>query len=199
MSSWGLIRLAGVAAALGGMLLLATDVVGWFVASVEQGAALTPLGPRGFWPAVFLLALVLALGGLVGLNARQARGTGVLGFIGFAAAFSGTALSVGIAWLPFTTPSLALGASSSAPKATWVGLVLAFVGWALLGVATIRAGVFPRTVAIVLLLGAVLSFVAFVGLPGTLVLDAAIAWMGLALLTGRAAPARRTARARQTS
>jgi hypothetical protein len=196
MSSWGLIRLAGVSAALGGILLLATDVVGWFVVPVEQSGALTPPGPRGFWPAAFLLALVLALGGLVGLYARQARGTGVLGIVGFVAAFSGTALSVGIAWLPFPAPSLALGASGIGAVVTWVGLVLTFVGWALFGVATIRAGVFPRSAALVLMFGAVFSFLAFVGLPGTLVLDAAIAWMGLALLAGGAAPARSPARAR---
>jgi hypothetical protein len=133
------------------------------------------------------------LGGLVGLYARQAQSTGVLGLVGFAAAFSGSALSVGIAWLPFPTPFLALAASGIG---AWVGLVLAFLGWALFGVATMRADVFPRTAAIVLLIGAVLSFTVFVGLPGILVLDVAIAWMGLALLSGRAAPAGRRARAR---
>jgi hypothetical protein len=103
---------------------------------------------------------------------------------------------VGIAWLPFPASSLALGASGIRAVVTWVGLVLTFVGWALFGVATIRAGVFPRTAALVLMFGAVFSFLAFVGLPGTLVLDAAIAWMGLALLAGRTAPARSPARAR---
>jgi hypothetical protein len=193
MTSWGLIRLAGVSAALGGVLLLTTDVVGWFVIPPRQVAVLGPPGPRGFWAAAFLLALVLVLGGLVGLYARQAQRAGVLGLVGFAAAFSGTVLSVGIAWLPFPTPSLALAASGIG---AWVGLVLAFVGWALFGVATLRASVFPRTAALVLLIGAVLSFTVFQGLPGTLVLDVAIAWMGLALLSGRAAPAGRPARTR---
>ena len=202
MSSWALVRLAGVSAALGGVLLLATDVVGWFVVRVELSAALAPPGPRGFWASAFLLAVILVLGGLVGLYAWQAPSAGVLGFIGFAAAFSGTALSVGIAWLPFSAPSLALGASRAsgyATETTWVGLALAFAGWALLGVATMRAGVFPRTAAIALVLGAVLSFLAFVHLPGTLVLDAAIAWMGLTLLRGRATPTMGAARARRNS
>jgi hypothetical protein len=196
VSSWGLIRLAGVSAALGGVLLLATDVFGWFVVPLQQSSALTPPEARGFWPVVFLLALVLTLGGLVGLYARQAVSAGVLGLVGFAAAFSGMALSVGIAWLPFPAPSLALAASGIGAVATWVGLVLAFAGWALFGVASMRAGVFPGMAAMVLLVGAVLSFLTFVGLPGTLVLDVAIVWMGLALLSGRAAPAVRPARAR---
>ncbi len=43
-------------------------------------------------------------------------------------------------------------------------------------------------------LGTVLSFLAFApSLPGTLVLDAAVAWMGVALLGVRAAPAGRPA------
>ncbi len=203
VSSWGLIRLAGLSAMLGGVLLLVTDVVGWFGDPAEQSAVLTPPGPHGFLPAAFLFALVLVLGGLVGLYARQAASAGVLGLVGFVAAFSGTTLSVGIAWLPLAVPSLAVAASTIAGKApweaTWAGLALVFVGWALFAAATIRAGVFPRSVAIVLLLGAVLSFLAFVGLPGTLVLDAAITWMGSTLLTGRAAPAGRRTRARGTS
>ena len=202
MSYRGLIRLAGVSAALGGVLLLATDVIGLLVVQPAQGVILTQ--PRGSWAAAFLLGLVLTLGGLVGVYARQAPSAGVLGFLGFAAAFSGTALSAGIAWAPLVAPSLTTGASHVAEstwvglaESTWVVLVLAFVGWALLGVATMRAGVFPRTAAVALLLGAVLSFLAFAPLlPGTLVLDAAIAWMGVALLSGRAAPAGRPARAR---
>ncbi len=193
MTSWGLIRLAGVSAALGGVFLLTTDVVSWFVIPPRQIALLGPPGPRGVWAAAFLVALLLVLGGLVGLYTRQAQRAGVLGLVGFAAAFSGTVLSVGIAWLPFPTPSLALAASG---MGAWVGLMLTFVGWALFGVATLRAGVFPRTAAIVLLIGAMLSFSVFQGLPGTLVLDVAIAWMGLALLSGRAAVAGRRTRAR---
>jgi hypothetical protein len=95
MTSWGLIRLAGVSAALGGVLLLVTDVAGWFDIPTQQRAVLGPPGPRGFWAAAFLLALVLVVGGLVGLYARQAQRVGVLGFVGFAAAFSGTVLHLG--------------------------------------------------------------------------------------------------------
>ena len=198
MSSLWLIRLAGVSATLGGVLLLVTDVIGWFVIPPWQIAELGPPGPRGLWAAAYLLALVLVLGGLVGIYTRQAQSAGILGLVGFAAAFSGTVLSVGVAWLPFPTPIQALSASGGASWiAAWVGLVLTFVGWALIGVAAIRAGIFPRMAAIVLLIGAVLSFTVFQGgLPGTLVLDAAIAWLGLSLLSGRAAPAGRPAQAR---
>ena len=156
MSYPGLIRLAGVSAALGGVLLLATDAIGLLVVQPAQGVVLTE--PRGSWAAAFLLGLALSLVGLVGLYARQAPDAGVLGFVGFAAAFSGTALSAGIAWAPLAAPSLITGASHVA-ESTWVALALAFVGWALLGLATVRVGVFPRAAAVALVLGAVLAII----------------------------------------
>ena len=63
--------------------------------------------------------------------------------------------------------------------------ILAALGWLLFGVATLRAGVYPRWAAILLIVGAVL-----LGLPvpGTeIVLAVAIAWLGFTLFTGRAA------------
>ncbi len=51
------------------------------------------------------------------------------------------------------------------------------------GIATLRAGVFPRWAAILLMVGAVLSFFP-VPLTG-IVLSAAVIWLGSILLTGR--------------
>ena len=51
------------------------------------------------------------------------------------------------------------------------------------GVATLQAQIYPRTAAILLMIGAVISFVP---LPGTgFVLIVAIAWLGFALFAGR--------------
>ncbi len=173
-----------------------TDVVAWFFAYPRPAGGVLPITqPSGFWAAVFLVGLVSALGGLVAIYVRQAEAAGALGLVGFGVAFLGTALSVGVAWTPtvFAVPSLAVGARGY-PDVAWVGLAIAFVGWTILGVAAARGGVLPRVPAVLLVVGGALSCLAFVGLPGTLVLDMAIAWMGLALLTGRAAaPARGTA------
>ena len=55
------------------------------------------------------------------------------------------------------------------------------VGWALFGVATLRARVFPRRAAIVLIVGALLTVLP---LPATtLLIDVAVAWLGLSLLS----------------
>ncbi len=198
MSSCGLVRSGAAAAVIGGALLLLTDVVAWFFAYPRpSGGVLQIAQPSGFWVVVFLVGLVSALGGLVAIYVRQAEAAGMLGLLAFGVAFLGTALSVGVAWTPtiFATPSLAAGARGY-PGVAWVGLAIAFVGWALLGVAAARAGVLPRAPALLLAVGGALALLAFAGLPGTLVLDAAIAWMGLTLLIGRAAPATGPARAR---
>ncbi|MDP8950462.1 MAG: hypothetical protein M3N00_09560, partial [Actinomycetota bacterium] len=57
--------------------------------------------------------------------------------------------------------------------------VLAALGWLLFGVATLRAGVYPRWAAIVLIVGAVLLGLPVPGLE--IVLAVAVSWLGFAL------------------
>jgi hypothetical protein len=64
----------------------------------------------------------------------------------------------------------------------------------LFGVATLRPGVYPREAAILLMVGAIISFVS---LPLTeIILAVAIAWLGFDLLTGRGVSAEQPARVR---
>ncbi len=57
------------------------------------------------------------------------------------------------------------------------------VGWLLFGVATLRAHVYPRWAALLLMVGAVLGFFP---LPlNTVVFGVAVAWLGFALFTGQ--------------
>ena len=73
--------------------------------------------------------------------------------------------------------------------------VLAALGWLLFGVATLRARVYPRWAAILLIVGAVLLGLPVPGLE--IVLAVAVAWLGFALFTGRGvAPTERPERVR---
>ncbi len=66
------------------------------------------------------------------------------------------------------------------------------VGWVLFGLATLRARVYPRVAAALLIVGAVLAF-----LPlslSTVLFGAAIAWLGFILFTGRDASAAQPSR-----
>ena len=67
-------------------------------------------------------------------------------------------------------------------------------GRLLFGVATLRARVYPRWAAILLIVGAVLLGLPVPGLE--IVLAVAVAWLGFALFMGRVIPAERPERVR---
>ncbi len=68
-------------------------------------------------------------------------------------------------------------------------LILFAVGWLLFGLATIRAGVFPRGAGVLLSVGAALFLIlGMMELPlWTVILSAAVAWMGYTISYGEAA------------
>jgi len=151
---------------------------------------------------LYLLAVILVLGGLVGLYAGQLQAAKTLGIFGFLLAFFGTALMIGAAWFEaFATRTLALAVPGffEDDPAGWLGwgmglaYVLAALGWLVFGLATLRAHVYPRWAAILLIVGAVLLGLPVPGLE--IVFAVAIAWLGFVLFTGRAA-AQRPLRAR---
>ena len=195
MSVSALIRWGALSAILGGVLLVISDLWGL----LEEG-----LGPEqpfsetaqtasfAITAGLSLLAAVLIQFGLVGLHLRQAETAGLLSWLGFLIAFLGTALVVGISWaLFFVAPSVAVEAPQFLDTEEVAGplnvgfllsgLVLA-VGWALFGVAGLRARAYPRWVAIVLIVVALLQLLPF---PGTgLLFGVAVALVGFFALTG---------------
>ena len=177
--------LAGVVLSIGILLVPATIDI-----RDLSGSTITPSYAWAF--GMYLLGMLLLLVGLLGLYAHQSEAAGLLGLVGFVVAFLATALMVGVAWaLLFFTPSVALAAPGffgAVPPGPLVpGLVATFalagLGWVLFGAATVRARVYPRVAAIVLMLGAVVSFVP--SSPATLVFNVGVVWMGFVLFTGR--------------
>jgi hypothetical protein len=193
VSASNLLRLGGLAAALGGVLLM--------LGGLEQ-LVLNLLFPNpGAAGEVAITAssiqLVLALIGqpllalgLVGLYVRQAEVTGILGLIGFLVAFLGIVLvsALGVE-----------GVEGVAP--------LASLGWALFGIASLRAGIYPRVATVLLIISAVISglfsllivalivgpssILVYVGVGAGIVLNTGIAWLGYALFLRRDASAER--------
>ena len=200
MHSSDLIRWSGLAAVLGAALLLISDLLsltvfsGDLVEIVTTGAYLADGGTR-------LLAGVLLLLGLVGLYARQSEASGALGLVAFLVAFAGTALILGTWWTnAFAAPSLAAEAPAfleAGPTGVLgFGFTLSFalgaVGWLLFGLVSLRARVYPRAAAAVLMVGAALTFVP---LPiSGVVLEVAIAWLGLVLFSQKEASVRQPER-----
>ena len=141
------------------------------------------------------LAAMLLLAGLVGLYAHQAQEAGRLGAVGFCTAFVGTSLIMGDFYAnTFVTPTLAI----SVPEALdvrnagvltfWLPLEFGFLAlaWLPFALSTLRAGVYPRAAAWVLVVG---SLVALVPLPYVNApFDVAVAWLGIALMRRSASP-----------
>ena len=144
--------------------------------------------------------MALLLVGLVALYVRQAEMFGFLGMTGFLIALLGTTLAAGALWSQvFVVPRIAEAAPSIADEAggsVLAGFLLSFlifgVGWFLFGVATLRAGMFPWWVVIVLIVGAGISILP---LPSrALILQIAVAYLGFALLRGRGASDQQSSR-----
>ena len=201
MSSSDLIRGSGLALILGGvsfglfMLLHPFDQLAG--PHGAQSAAWVPAHSFHFLGALF------SLFGLVGLYARQIEQSGRLGLLGFVLAFVGTAMFVGTGMITaYLWPVIARyapdfveadGAMFSEPlargtiEATYAFLV---VGYVVFSVATMRAGVFPRWNAWLLIVGIVLFSVPvapvgpvpwIVRVVGALVFGAALVALGYAL------------------
>ena len=153
--------------------------------------------PESFWIAtqslrmgLALVAMVVLLLALVGLHARQAAAAGSLGTAAFVIALLGTTLVAGDWWYEtFIGPALRERAPellATAPSgsillgAVATGALFA-IGWTLFGVASLRAGVFPRRTAVLLTVAGAAGILALIS-PFQVPLALAVGWMGWWLL-----------------
>jgi hypothetical protein len=169
------IRAGAWAAIVSGLALVASLLLEWLVVPFEQlgetEAYLT--GSYFLSSGLRLLSTVLLGWALIGIYERQSRSAGTFGLWAFVVVFLGAALTVGNAWAEvFVWPTLAQiapntmsGPVTEFPSYLVAGLNLSFplfgIGLILFGVATFRAGVYPRWVALLLI----------VSIPVTMFLD----------------------------
>ncbi len=196
MSTAKLIRWSGLVNILAGVLY-------------ALGALLHPVGedldaylsPR--WALahqVYWVAAILMLFGLVGLYARQVEEAGWLGLVGFVLAFVGTVLVSGIFAAASTVVHLVaveapalFDQAVTPPTYAVIVLVLGYIlGYILFGIATTRAGVFPRGSGVMLIVGSVMFFISesvpanaslshLIVTIGDVIFGASFVWMGYAL------------------
>lgn len=193
MFSSNLVRLGGLAAVTAGVLLLIFDVWGLLLELLgaypenfsEEALTTTYTIQSALWLIGALLLLVV----VVGLHARQSEAAGALGLVGFLAALIGTGLLVGTVWANvFIPPTLAVEAPAVLDNEPAGSLAFGFIfsttvfglSWALFGVAMLRARVYPRLAAILLIIGAL---IVIAPLPATgLLIEAALIWLGVSSL-----------------
>lgn len=179
------VRWGSLAALLAGVLLVVSELLRLYIDLVDPA----------FYRSVFVfdgvLALLLAVLvqlGLVGLYARQAGSAGTLGLVGFVLAFIGVQLSMGSSFVDaFAKPVVWPWEDPEYFERTIAALAIfapGFVlGWVLVGVATLRARVYPQASVMLLIAG---TLILLLPLPlGGVVFAAAVAWMGYVLFTGR--------------
>lgn len=190
MSSSNLMRWCGLAALVGGVLLVVAELLALPTLNVEAFSETATTTSYIIQQLAYLLGVALVLLGLFGLYVRQSEAAGALGLIGFLVAFFGTVLIAGFMWAStFIAPFLADTAPELLDEGPPPGLFLSAItfalGWLLFAVGTLRARVYPRAAAILLIVGAV---VVILPLPFTNVVFAvAVAWLGFALFKGREA------------
>lgn len=199
MFSSNLVRVGGLAAITAGALLLILDLwglvlelLGAYPENFSEEALTTNYAVQS---TLWLIGALLLPVALVGLHARQSEAAGALGLVGFLAALIGTELLVGMFWTnAFIPPALAAAALAVLDAEPGGSLAFGFIlsttvvglGWALFGVAMLRARIYPRVATILLIIGALLVIVP---LPATgFVLEAALIWLGVISLREVRAP-----------
>jgi hypothetical protein len=188
MSSATVYRLCGIVLLIGGIL-----------AALGQMQDFSGSSASLAWIATGLLTLIgniLEFLGLPGIAARQAQRAGWLGMIGFLLFFS-SGLLLGVAFpllmliiVPWMASIPALSQSAGPPALTSALLAAAtvnLVGTLVFAIATLRARVFPRWPAILLIVSIVLNFVSdplglsLLSATALAVFHLSLAWFGFVL------------------
>src|SRR5215211_1467812 len=163
------VRWGAWAAMVGGLALVVSMVLAWLVVPYERlgltEAYLT--SSYSVSSGLRLLGLVLLLWGLIGIYGPQSRAAGTFGLWTFVVVFLGTALAVGNVWaevfvyptLAQVAPDMLSGAGFGTEAAAYMsrGLSLSyplfFLGLILFAAATFWARVYPRWIALLLIIG----------------------------------------------
>jgi hypothetical protein len=189
MSSSKLMSWSGLAALIGGVLLIIFNLLDLVVLGGKTDSATVMSGNWIFVEIGYIVAEVLISLGLIGLYARQEKPAGTQGLVAFLVAFTGTVLMTGADWsAAFLGPSVAEAApelvngepTGIASVGFLVSVLLFVLGWFLFGWASYQARIQSRSASIIMMVGALLALVFFfIELPLEVVfLGIALVWMG---------------------
>jgi hypothetical protein len=182
------VRWAGIASLAAAGLMLVQQISHLvFALTMSQSMAVATHSLRYGLALVAMYALLIAL---TGLYAMQATAAGRLGLVGYLVAALGTLLVAGDWWYEtFVAPLIAAQAPEllkTAPSGSiLIGAAATFgsfaLGWVLFGIASYRAGVFPRGAAMLMVVGGIAGILAL-SAPFQIPLALAVGWMGSWLL-----------------
>jgi hypothetical protein len=195
-----LARLAGPLALTAGALFTITQLVGYMRYALvdlnaNDGRKILLTDPIYTATTIVLfIAFCLLLLALIAVDRWQEHRTGALGVIGFGAAVIGTMFLAGDGWfeafvahwLADVAPQILDKPSGLLPIGGVSSYTLFAIGWALFGLSSLRARVFPAVICLAIAVGGLVGWLALTppyGVPFGL----AITWLGIWML--RATPA----------
>jgi hypothetical protein len=161
------VRMGTWAAIVSGLALVVSFLLEWLVVPYERLGQTEAYFTSAYTVSsgLRLLSIVLLVWALIGIYGPQSRAAGTFGLWAFAVVFLGTALVAGNTWAEvFVWPTLAQvvpdmvpgGFTTEASSYMSTGLTLSFplfgIGLVLFGVATFIAGVYPRWIAVLLII-----------------------------------------------
>ena len=167
------VRMGAWAAMVSGLALVVSVVLAWLVVPYERlgqtDAYLTT--SYSVSSGLRLLAFVLLVWGLIGIHGSQSRAAGTFGLWTFAFVYLSTVLAAGNVWAEvFVYPTLAQiapgmvpgGFTTEASSYMSAGLTLSyplfFLGLILFAAAPFWAGVYPRWIALLLIISVPVTF-----------------------------------------
>lgn len=189
MSTATLYRLSGMSLLIGSLLTILGSVPSLIAASSN-----TIAGGGALLRSIGLMLFVL---GLPGMYTRIAQRAGILGLLGFIATLFDFLIRIALQpiyaiMLPFLAAHAPALAKGGPPQGVFILFVvqalLALIGGILLGSAIIRATIPPRWAGLVIIAGALLSFIGnFLGQPiknvGVMIVLAGFAWLAVGMLS----------------
>jgi hypothetical protein len=160
------VRMGAWAAIVSGLALVVSLLMEWLVVPYERLGHIEAYFTTAYHVSSWLrlLSIVLLLWALIGVYGPQSRAAGTFGLWAFVVVFLGTALIAANTWAEvFVYPTLAQvapnawsGSVMEVSSYLALGLTLSFplfgIGMILFGVATFRAGVYPRWAAVLLII-----------------------------------------------
>ncbi len=177
-----------IALAAGALLLVQQLAMASFLDRTRIEATMaSPL----FVPAAvtYFVAFCGLLVALVAIYIREADEAGAFGAVSFVVALVGTMFLAGDLWFEaFAVPWLGDVAPASLHLAggtlmigAFTSYVLFAVGWALFGIASLRARVFPLPISVAIVIGGLIGFQAALP-PFAIPLALAMGWLGIWLI-----------------
>ena len=185
MSSQPISRIAGPVALAVGVLLLIQQLV--MVSFIDRTQIEATMASPLYAPSAILyfIAFCGLLISLVAVYSWESDVAGTFGLVGFLAALVGTTFLAGdlwfeafaVPWLGDVAPAALHAAGGTLVIGAFAGYVLFAVGWALFGLASVRANVFPRLISVAIVIGGLIGFQAALP-PFAIPLALAIACLG---------------------